>query len=249
MNNIQVFNNPEFGDIRTVEIDGEPWFVGKDVATALGYVNASKAVSVHVHEEDKLLKVLEADSQNGNVVKTQTALINESGLYALILGSKLDSAKRFKQWVTSEVLPSIRRTGVYIQQETKPEISPVVLVRCAEIMAGCIEGNRSYVVNILKNIVPDIDKCVAVVPAEVTKAPRLSQAGYTVPFNGGKLLDVLNARNMSIAEFARLVGIKSDRIYEYCDGRRKPGTEIRNKMCAALELPEGYFTKRTRRKR
>lgn len=249
MNNIQVFNNPEFGDIRTVEIDGEPWFVGKDVATALGYVNASKAVSVHVHEEDKLLKVLEADSQNGNVVKTQTALINESGLYALILGSKLDSAKRFKQWVTSEVLPSIRRTGVYIQQETKPEISPVVLVRCAEIMAGCIEGNRSYVVNILKNIVPDIDKCVAVVPAEVTKAPRLSQAGYTVPFNGSKLRDMLHTRNISIAEFANLVGVRSDRIYRYCDGRSKPGTEIRNRMCAALEVPEGYFNKRTRRKR
>lgn len=249
MNNIQVFNNPEFGDIRTVEIDGEPWFVGKDVATALGYVNASKAVSVHVHEEDKLLKVLEADSQNGNVVKTQTALINESGLYALILGSKLDSAKRFKQWVTSEVLPSIRRTGVYIQQETKPEISPVVLVRCAEIMAGCIEGNRSYVVNILKNIVPDIDKCVAVVPAEVTKAPRLSQAGYTVPFNGSKLRDMLHTRNISIAEFANLVGVRSDRIYRYCDGRSKPGTEIRNRMCAALEVPEGYFNKRIRRKR
>lgn len=249
MNNIQVFNNPEFGDIRTVEIDGEPWFVGKDVATALGYVNASKAVSVHVHEEDKLLKVLEADSQNGNVVKTQTALINESGLYALILGSKLDSAKRFKQWVTSEVLPSIRRTGVYIQQETKPEISPVVLVRCAEIMARCIEGNRSYVVNILKNIVPDIDKCVAVVPAEVTKAPRLSQAGYTVPFNGSKLRDMLHTRNISIAEFANLVGVRSDRIYRYCDGRSKPGTEIRNRMCAALEVPEGYFNKRIRRKR
>ena len=249
MNNIQVFNSPEFGDIRTVEIDGEPWFVGKDVATALGYVNASKAVSVHVHEEDKLLKVLEADSQNGNVVKTQTALINESGLYALILGSKLDSAKRFKQWVTSEVLPSIRRTGVYIQQETKPEISPVVLVRCAEIMAGCIEGNRSYVVNILKNIVPDIDKCVAVVPAEVTKAPRLSQAGYTVPFNGSKLRDMLHTRNISIAEFANLVGVRSDRIYRYCDGRSKPGTEIRNRMCAALEVPEGYFNKRIRRKR
>lgn len=249
MNNIQVFNNPEFGDIRTVEIDGEPWFVGKDVATALGYVNASKAVSVHVHEEDKLLKVLEADSQNGNVVKTQTALINESGLYALILGSKLDSAKRFKQWVTSEVLPSIRRTGVYIQQETKPEISPVVLVRCAEIMAGCLEGNRPYVLNILKNIVPDIDKCVAVVPAEVTKAPRLSQAGYTVPFNGSKLRDMLHTRNISIAEFASLVGVRSDRIYRYCDGRSKPGTEIRNRMCTALEVPEGYFNKRTRRKR
>ena len=84
MNELQIFNSEEFGEIRTVTIDNEPWFVGKDVALALGYSNASKAVSVHVEEEDRILKVLEADSQNGNVVKTQTALINESGLYALM---------------------------------------------------------------------------------------------------------------------------------------------------------------------
>ena len=113
MNQLQNFNNKEFGQIRTVTINNEPWFVGKDVAEALGYSNASKAVSTHVGEEDRILKVLEADSQNGNVVKTQTALINESGLYALIFGSKLESAKRFKHWVTSEVLPSIRKTGSY----------------------------------------------------------------------------------------------------------------------------------------
>ena len=174
-------------------------------------------------------------------------VINESGLYALILGSKLPSAKRIQHWVTSEVLPSIRNTGAYVQQEIKvPDVSPELIVRCAEIISASSTDKIPYVLEILKHIIPDIGNSVS---AEVTKAPRLSQAGYTVPFNGGKLLDVLNARNMSIAEFARLVGIKSDRIYEYCDGRRKPGTEIRNKMCAALELPEGYFTKRTRRKR
>lgn len=117
MNGLQIFNNEEFGVVRTVTIDNEPWFVGKDVAEALGYSNASKAVSVHVNEEDRILRTLEADSQNGNVVKTQTALINESGLYALIFGSKLESAKRFKHWVTSEVLPSIRKHGVYAVDE------------------------------------------------------------------------------------------------------------------------------------
>ncbi len=106
---IAIFKNEEFGQVRSVMIGDEPWFVGKDVAEALGYSNASKAVSAHVSEEDRILKTLEADSQNGNVVKTQTALINESGLYALIFGSKLESAKRFKRWVTSEVLPAIRR--------------------------------------------------------------------------------------------------------------------------------------------
>lgn len=113
MNEVKIFNSKEFGDVRTVTINGEPWFVGKDVAEALGYSNASKAVSVHVGEDDRILSVLEADSQNGNVVKTQTALINESGLYALIFGSKLESAQRFKHWVTSEVLPAIRKTGGY----------------------------------------------------------------------------------------------------------------------------------------
>ena len=113
MNEIKLFTNKEFGEIRTMKIDGEPWFVGKDVAEALGYSNSSKAVSTHVGEEDRILKVLEADSQNGNVVKTQTALINESGLYALIFGSKLESAMKFKRWVTSEVLPTLRKTGSY----------------------------------------------------------------------------------------------------------------------------------------
>ena len=125
MEEVKIFNSEEFGDIRTVTIENEAWFVGKDVATALGYSNASKAVSTHVGEEDRILKVLEADSQNGNVVKTQTALINESGLYALIFGSKLESAKRFKHWVTSEVLPAIRKHGVYAVDEllSNPEMA------------------------------------------------------------------------------------------------------------------------------
>lgn len=128
MNEIQIFKNEEFGDIRTVTIDGEPWFVGKDVAEALGYSNASKAVSVHVGDEDRVLKVIKADSQNGNVVKTQTALINESGLYALIFGSKLESAKRFKHWVTSEVLPSIRKTGQYQMPNLSKEMQALILL-------------------------------------------------------------------------------------------------------------------------
>lgn len=87
--------------------------MGKDVADALGYSNASKAIIAHVNSEDKVIKML-PNSQNGNVVKTQTTLINESGLYSLILSSKLESAKRFKHWVTSEVLPCIRKHGGYV---------------------------------------------------------------------------------------------------------------------------------------
>lgn len=117
MNELQIFENPEFGAIRTVEINGDPWLVGKDVAEALGYANASKAVLDHVDSEDKCFEMLPVpDSQNGNLVKT--ALINESGLYSLVLSSKLPGAKRFRRWVTSEVLPSIRKHGAYMTPET-----------------------------------------------------------------------------------------------------------------------------------
>lgn len=112
MNNIQTFNNDNFGNVRAMLIDDEAWFVGKDVADVLKYSNASKAVMTHVDEEDKRFEMLEvSNSQNGNLVKT--ALINESGVYSLIFSSKLPTAKKFKHWVTSEVLPSIRKIGSY----------------------------------------------------------------------------------------------------------------------------------------
>lgn len=108
MNELQIFNSKEFGDIRTVTIENEPWFVGKDVATALGYSNPQKAVRDHISEEDRGVNEMDTPSGRQNL-----AVINESGLYALIFGSKLESAKRFKHWVTSEVLPAIRKTGSY----------------------------------------------------------------------------------------------------------------------------------------
>lgn len=109
MTDIQIFNNPDFGDIRTVEIDGEAWFVGKDVASALGYAKPLGAVSAHVEKDDSLKQGL-MDSLGR---EQETIFINESGLYALIFGSKLESAKKFKKWVTSEVLPAIRKNGSY----------------------------------------------------------------------------------------------------------------------------------------
>ena len=109
MNELQIFNSPEFGDIRTVTIDNETYFVGKDVATALGYANPKNAVPTHVREEDKLSTQIEYAGQ-----RREVTVINESGLYALIFGSKLESAKRFKHWVTSEVLPAIHHNGGYI---------------------------------------------------------------------------------------------------------------------------------------
>ena len=104
----QIFKNEEFGQIRTCMMNGETYFVGKDVAQALGYVNSNKALIDHVDEEDKLTSRIVMAGQN-----RQAIVINESGLYALILSSKLDSAKRFKRWVTGEVLPAIRKNGSY----------------------------------------------------------------------------------------------------------------------------------------
>lgn len=122
MNEIKVFNNAEFGEIRTLEINGEPYFVGKDVAEILGYANASKALIDHVDDEDKLNnETLSSLGQRGGW------LINESGLYSLILSSKLSTAKKFKRWVTSEVLPSIRKTGGYSNyQELSPQLQYLI---------------------------------------------------------------------------------------------------------------------------
>lgn len=112
MNNIQVFKNEQFGSIRAVELNGEPWLVGKDVAEILGYEAARNAIATHVDEEDKLTHQISASGQNRGMT-----IINESGLYSLIFGSKLPKAKEFKHWVTSEVLPSIRKHGGYIKDQ------------------------------------------------------------------------------------------------------------------------------------
>ncbi|MDU6438214.1 MAG: Bro-N domain-containing protein [Lachnospiraceae bacterium] len=116
MNELKIFNNEEFGKIRTVTIDNEPWFVGKDVATALGYAKPENAISSHVSKEDKTSTLIQGSGSN---YKSKAIIINESGLYALIFGSKLESAKEFKHWVTSEVLPTLRKTGSYEMPKTK----------------------------------------------------------------------------------------------------------------------------------
>lgn len=121
MNELKIFNNEEFGDIRTVTIDNEPWFVGKDVATALGYKNTKDALATHIEDCDRIKGSQNATpSIKDSMGRSQyPTWINESGLYALIFGSKLESAKRFKHWVTSEVLPTLRKTGSYEMPKKK----------------------------------------------------------------------------------------------------------------------------------
>lgn len=112
MSELEIFNNEEFGQVRSIEVEGEPYFVAKDIAIALGYSDTSDAIKRHVEEEDKLTRCFTDSGQNRNMI-----IINESGLYSLILSSKLPSAKEFKRWITSDVLPKIRKTGGYVNND------------------------------------------------------------------------------------------------------------------------------------
>ena len=127
-----IFENKEFGRIRTCNVNGETYFVGKDIALALGYKNTKDALNRHVDQEDKLGSGFTTSGQN-----REMTVINESGLYALILSSKLDSAKRFKHWVTSEVLPTIRRQGGYMVVRPD-ESNEVILARALQIMQATL---------------------------------------------------------------------------------------------------------------
>lgn len=124
MHELQIFNNEEFGEVRTVVIEGEPWFVGKDVAEALKYNEPHKAIQRHVEEDDRMKHPV-TDSTG----RTQEVwIISESGLYTLIFGSKLESAKRFKRWVTSEVLPALRKTGSYEMSNMSTEMKAILMI-------------------------------------------------------------------------------------------------------------------------
>ena len=142
-----VFKNlvhPEFGELRTVEIDGEPWFVGKDVAAALGYTNSRDAIATHVFADDKGVESI--DTLGG---RQKMTIINESGLYALVFGSRLKIAKDFKHWVTSEVLPSIRKNGAYIRNQEN--MTPAEIVARGLIAAQKIIEEREKEIVHLNN--------------------------------------------------------------------------------------------------
>ena len=169
MNDLQIFSNPEFGQVRTVEIDGQPWLVGKDVAEALGYKNTKDALERHVDDEDK--------RQNDGVVihdsigrEQHPVIINESGLYSLILSSKMPKAKAFKHWVTGEVLPAIRKNGVYESVKAQQHIeqleatnaqlnAAIAAVNDAKKNLAVARRNHDYFVelrNKTKNLLADV---------------------------------------------------------------------------------------------
>lgn len=171
MNELQIFNSEEFGDIRTVTIDNEPWFVGKDVATALGYADTFGALKKHIMDEDKLVCQIDSAGQ-----KRDVTVINESGLYALIFGSKLESARRFKHWVTSEVLPAIRKTGSYQK--------PMTTDQKIQLLA---QGNVELTEKIDK-VDKDLQEFKADMPLLALECQRITRAKNqkVVPLMGGK---------------------------------------------------------------
>lgn len=136
MNELQVFKNQEFGSVRTLVINSEPWFVGKDVAEALGYKNTKDALAKHVDSEDKeILKSQNATLEN--IPNRGVTVVNESGLYSLVLSSKLPSAKKFKRWVTSEVLPALRKTGQYqVKDLSGSELMAKALIEAQNVLAA-----------------------------------------------------------------------------------------------------------------
>lgn len=171
MNKLQIFNSEEFGEIRTVTIDNEPWFVGIDVAKSLGYANPKNAVPKHVSEEDKLGTQIEYAGQ-----RREVTVINESGLYALIFGSKLESAKRFKHWVTAEVLPSIRKTGFYQK--------PMTIAEQIQLLA---QGNVELEEKI-KAVNDDLQEFKKDMPLLALECQKITKAKNqkVVPMLGGK---------------------------------------------------------------
>lgn len=141
MADIKIWENPEFGELRIVEMNGEPWMVGVDVAKALGYAAPRNAIASHVDEEDKTSALIRGTGSN---YKSMAILINESGLYSLVLSSKLPGAKRFRRWVTGEVLPSIRKDGGYIK--TAPGMTDADIMAKAILLAQkTIEGQKAQI--------------------------------------------------------------------------------------------------------
>lgn len=171
MNELQIFNSEEFGYIRTVQLNNETYFVGKDVATALGYADTFGALKKHIMDEDKLVCQIDSAGQ-----KRDVTVINESGLYALIFGSKLESAKRFKHWVTSEVLPAIRKTGAYQK--------PMTTDQKIQLLA---QGNVELTEKIDK-VDKDLQEFKADMPLLALECQRITRAKNqkVVPLMGGK---------------------------------------------------------------
>lgn len=225
MNELQIFDNPEFGRIRGLMLDGDPWFVGKDVAGALGYSNPRKALGDHVDDADK--GVTKRDTLGG---MQNITIINESGLYSLILSSKLPTAKRFKHWVTSEVLPAIRKTGRYEMEvsaaparyaPTRP-LTTDDYEDAARTIAKCHNSRLPLVIDLYRKAGLDIQE----IPAEET--PQLSDERHKADF-----VKLLN--QYSLKDLCEKLQMPKASVYYYRIGKVFPHDGRYNEIIQILE--------------
>lgn len=214
---VQVFNNGVFGDVRVVMRDGEPWFVGKDVAEALSYSDTSRAVFDHVDKEDKTSLVIQ---QSGSNYKANTTLINESGLYSLILSSKLPSAKAFKRWVTSEVLTTIRKQGMYLTPATSEEAisSPESFIAKALIVANQVLERQKERIKHLETTNNALTSTIS-----TTNVTTLTRKRTCATRN-----------DMTVREVSKLLGAKQTEVYRVL---RKAGWFMRAEEGVVKNVP------------
>lgn len=204
-NNLKIFSSNEFGELKIIMNDNEPWFIGNEVAELLGYENVRNAVPKHVDEEDKLRTRIEYAGQN-----REMTIINESGLYSLILSSKLPTAKKFKRWVTSEVLPSIRKTGSYTAKpldESKTKRLAIMernaKVREAALWAKLAEGSSGTYQQVCKAYAAN-----TLAEKDVVSLPKAEEKTYTAT-------EIGNMLNVSAHKIGRLANVHKLKTAEY----------------------------------
>ena len=204
----EIYKNAEFGEIKTMDINGEPWFVGADVAKALGYSNARDAIFKHVDDEDK--DVAKCDTLGGTQKLT---VINESGLYSLVLCSKLPTAKRFKHWVTHEVLPAIRKTGSYSIIPKARALTTDDYMKAAQLAATCRNERLPYVLGFLEQAGFNIPEVTATPPA------------LDGPVDCTEIQRLMDERGISVTELSKLTNICKASLSYYKRGIYKPNRE------------------------
>lgn len=226
-NELQTFSDAEFGSIRSVVVEDIPYFVGKDIALALGYSNPQKAIRDHVDEEDRMAN--KTFSVNG----TPLTLINESGLYSLILTSKLPSAKEFKRWVTSSVLPMIRKTGMYTARtaiangdSTVPmrTLTPDDYLAAARLIASCKADRLKLILNMLSKAGWEMDDTQYALTSKIDTSDI-----------GPRIQKVLTEQKLTWAELAAKTGISAESLRAYRDGRRFPKPDRYTALVSTLD--------------
>lgn len=244
-NKLAVFANPDFGEVRTLEINGEPWFVGKDVAQALGYSNVWDAMAKHVDEEDKnTIAIREGIPGNPN----QT-IINESGLYSLIMSSKMEKAKEFKRWVTSEVLPSIRKTGSYtvnaVQKKDDRELDAMLMDANARLLEAKAKQAAILLEFTKLNLSPEANQALVACASELmtgVKALPLPEVEKT--YSAGEVGEMFGVSGNKIGRIANAEGLKTEKygifVLDKARGHNKQVQTFRYNQ-AAVEFFRDYF--------